>query len=104
MLQKSFNANADRPMMLRDAWNLAIDETIRHQVSLTRNRIEEHFIAARSRGDVSYTDMQKCIKTSREAFDGVNASKMRIDGLGDRSPIRISIQKLDGVEAGPPDQ
>lgn len=104
MLQRYFKANSDRPMMLSDAWNLAVDETIRHQVSLTRNRIEEHFIAARSRGDVSYTDMQKCIKTSREAFDGVNASKMRIAGLGDKSPIRISVQKLDGVEAGPPEQ
>lgn len=100
-LHRFFTAYLASSSSIETAWQLGFDKWVRHEAARTQNRMVEHCISARDRGDLHRADYPKAIERHQKAFTGVDYTKIRDGFFGDKRTSKATIAKKIGLDDGP---
>ncbi len=87
---------------LETAWKLGFDKWVKTEASRIQNRMVEHCITARDRGDLKREKYPVAIERHNEAFAGVDYNKIHDGFFGSKSLSKAcAIAKKTGNDDGP---
>lgn len=86
---------------LETAWQFGFDRWVKTEASRTQNRLVEHCISARDRGDLDRAKYPAAIERHEKAFAGIDYNKIRDGFFGAKRPAKAGIAKKTGLDDGP---
>ena len=102
ILQRHLIANLWDQIHPEKALDQALDSAAKEWIGITQNRLDEHCIRARDRGDMSAEAYRKGIERNHEAFAAISPSEL-CDALatGNKRAFSQAVRKRAGVDDGP---
>ena len=101
-LQKHLIANLQDRMSVEEALDQALPGTVVDWIDTTKNRLDEHCIRARDRGDMNVENYRKGIERNHEAFGAIQLNELcRALVTGNGRAFNQATRKRIGVDEGP---
>lgn len=102
LLQKHLIARLRDQMLPAAAIERALPNTVSDWIGITKNRMDEECIRARTLGDMSESDYRKGIARNRETFATVSPDALgNALTIGDKRAFKQAQKKKIGVDEGP---
>jgi len=100
-LRRILTAHLVTASSVESAWQFGFDKWVRNEAFRTRNRMVEHCISARDRGDLKGVDFPKVVERNDDAFAGINYDKIRDRFFSGKGAAKFAMAKQDGLGDGP---
>ncbi|WP_028202164.1 hypothetical protein [Paraburkholderia nodosa] len=101
-LSRHLIANLRDQISPEKALDQALGNTAREWIGTTKNRLDEHCIRARDRGDMKHEDYRKGLERNQESFSAIKPDELCAAlASGNKRAFSEALHKKSGVDEGP---